>query len=83
MKKIFFQEEVANMNLQKYRQVQLALESAEERAEIAENSLLKLRSKSRSTMVLRNGRSASVEKLIKGERGTNVNEQTTPMTTAQ
>ena len=40
------------MNLQKYRQIQLALENAEERAEIAENSLMKLRTKSRNASVI-------------------------------
>ncbi|KAK0402451.1 hypothetical protein QR680_016341 [Steinernema hermaphroditum] len=42
-------EEVANVNLTKYRQIQLALDSAEERAESAENSLVRLRSRTRIT----------------------------------
>jgi myosin heavy chain 6/7 len=41
-------EEVANLNLQKYRQLQHQLEDAEERADLAENSLSKMRAKSRS-----------------------------------
>lgn len=41
-------EEVATANLQKYRQIQHMLEGAEERADVAENSLTKMRSKYRS-----------------------------------
>ncbi|KAK6054864.1 myosin head [Cooperia oncophora] len=41
-------EEVANLNLQKYRQIQHQLEDAEERADVAENSLSKMRAKSRT-----------------------------------
>jgi chromosome segregation ATPase len=41
-------EELANTNLTKFRQVQHQLEDAEERADVAENSLSKLRSKSRA-----------------------------------
>ncbi|PIO64944.1 myosin head [Teladorsagia circumcincta] len=37
------QEEVATQNLSKFRQIQLALENAEERAEVAENSLVRMR----------------------------------------
>lgn len=44
-----FQEEVAATNLGKYRQLQAQLDEAEERADIAENSLSKLRAKNRST----------------------------------
>lgn len=40
-------EETANTSLQKYRQIQLALESAESKAEAAEQSLNKLRTRSR------------------------------------
>lgn len=40
-------EESANLNLQKYRQVQLALDAAEERCDTAEHSLNKMRSRSR------------------------------------
>ncbi|KAF8361131.1 unc-54 [Pristionchus pacificus] len=42
-------EEVANLNLQKYRQIQHQLDDAEERADQAENSLSKMRSKSRAS----------------------------------
>lgn len=45
---MFFKEELANLNLQKYRQIQHQLDDAEERADNAENSLSKMRSKSRS-----------------------------------
>jgi len=40
-------EELAGMNLAKYRQLQLVLEHAEERADTAENSLAKFRTKGR------------------------------------
>lgn len=43
-----FQEELANLNLQKFRQIQHQLDDAEERADHAENSLSKMRAKSRS-----------------------------------
>lgn len=43
-----FQEEIANTNLQKYRQLQHQVDDAEERADLAENSLSKMRAKSRS-----------------------------------
>lgn len=42
-----FQEEVSAMNLQKFRQIQTQLGEAEERAEEAENSLMRVRSKIR------------------------------------
>jgi len=42
-------EEVAATNLGKYRQLQAQLDDAEERADVAENSLSKLRSKSRAS----------------------------------
>lgn len=42
------QEELANVNLQKYRQIQHQLEDAEERADNAENSVTKMRSMSRT-----------------------------------
>ena len=38
------------MNLAKYRKVQLELEEAEERADMAENTLAKLRAKNRSSV---------------------------------
>ncbi|KHN79010.1 Myosin-4 [Toxocara canis] len=41
-------EELANLNLQKFRQIQHQLDDAEERADHAENSLSKMRAKSRS-----------------------------------
>ncbi|TMS35327.1 hypothetical protein L596_002754 [Steinernema carpocapsae] len=44
-------EELANMNLQKYRKVQLALANAEERADHAEESMLKMKSKSRNEAI--------------------------------
>ncbi|VDM78444.1 unnamed protein product [Strongylus vulgaris] len=40
-------EEVATQNLSKFRQIQLALENAEERADVAENSLVRMRSQRR------------------------------------
>ncbi|EFO12513.1 hypothetical protein LOAG_16019 [Loa loa] len=43
-------EELANTNLQKYRQIQHQLEDAEERADNAENSVTKMRSMSRTAM---------------------------------
>ena len=50
--KIFFKigiqkEEQANLNLQKYRQIQISVDNAEERATTAESSLARMRSKSR------------------------------------
>lgn len=44
---------MASLNLNKYKQVQHLLEDAEERAEIAENSLSKFRAKSRSSVNVR------------------------------
>ncbi len=41
------QEQLAGQNLNKYRQLQHQLEDAEERADMAENSLAKLRAKHR------------------------------------
>lgn len=41
-------EEIAALNLAKFRKVQQELEDAEERADLAENALAKLRSKNRS-----------------------------------
>ncbi len=43
-------EEIAALNLSKYRKVQLELENAEERADSAENALAKLRAKNRSSV---------------------------------
>lgn len=44
------QEEIAAINLAKYRKVQNELEDAEERADTAEGSLSKLRAKNRSSV---------------------------------
>lgn len=44
------QEEIAAINLAKYRKVQHELEDAEERADTAEGSLTKLRAKNRSSV---------------------------------
>ncbi|MCP9264596.1 Slow myosin heavy chain 1 [Dirofilaria immitis] len=44
-------EEVAAINLGKYRQLQTQLDDANERADIAENSLAKLRSKNRASTI--------------------------------
>uniref|UniRef100_A0A0R3RHL6 Myosin motor domain-containing protein n=1 Tax=Elaeophora elaphi TaxID=1147741 RepID=A0A0R3RHL6_9BILA len=44
-------EEVAAVNLGKYRQLQTQLDDANERADIAENSLAKLRSKNRASTI--------------------------------
>jgi hypothetical protein len=49
------QEEVATVNLQKYRQLQHQLEDAEERADVAENGLAKMRAKNRSSASLAPG----------------------------
>merc|ERR1719346_905188 len=43
-------EEVAAINLAKYRKVQVELEDSEERADMAENTLAKLRAKNRSSV---------------------------------
>lgn len=45
------QEELAAVNLAKYRKVQTELQDAEERAEVAEQGAAKLRSKSRGASV--------------------------------
>ncbi len=44
------QEEIAAINLAKYRKVQHELEDAEERADMAENTLAKLRARNRSSV---------------------------------
>ena len=44
------QEEIAAVNLAKYRKVQHELEDAEERADMSENTLAKLRAKNRSSI---------------------------------
>jgi myosin heavy chain 6/7 len=48
-------EQLATVNLAKYRQLQHLLEDAEERADLAENSLAKMRAKSRSNVNIRAG----------------------------
>lgn len=44
---MIFQEEQANQNMSKYRKLQHELDDAEERADMAESSLNKLRSKAK------------------------------------
>lgn len=46
---ILVKEEVAATNLGKYRQLQAQLDDAEERADIAENALSKMRNKIRAS----------------------------------
>ncbi len=51
---------MANVNLSKYRKLHLQLEDAEERADMAENAVSKLRAKNRgnaSAAPVRNGHS--------------------------
>jgi hypothetical protein len=47
---LILQEEIAAINLSKYRKAQSELEDAEERAESSEASLTKLRTKNRSSV---------------------------------
>lgn len=47
---LYLQEEIAAVNLAKYRKVQHELEEAEVRADDAENNVARLRSKSRSSV---------------------------------
>ena len=54
-------EEIAAINLAKYRKVQHELEDAEERADMAENTLAKLRAKHRSGSVVQSGSSVSIK----------------------
>jgi chromosome segregation ATPase len=66
-------EEMATVNLQKYRQLQAQLEDAEERADVAENSLAKIRARGRGGAPLtasRSGgngmmRSSSVQRAVR------------------
>ena len=61
------QEEIASINLAKYRKVQCELEEAEERADSAENTLAKLRAKNRSSVSAQRttrGRSVSVRRAL-------------------
>lgn len=46
----YFQEEIAAINLAKFRKVQQELEDAEERADQSEGALQKLRAKNRSSV---------------------------------
>ena len=57
-----FQEEIAAINLAKYRKVQHDLEEAEERADMAENTLSKLRAKNRSSVSATRTTSAGVSR---------------------
>lgn len=54
------QEEIAALNLAKYRKVQQELEDAEERADMSENALAKLRAKNRSSVSTGRGISPGV-----------------------
>lgn len=45
-----FQEEIAALNLAKFRKTQQELEDAEERADASENALAKLRARNRSSV---------------------------------
>jgi chromosome segregation ATPase len=57
-------EELAATNLSKYRQLQSQLDDAEERADIAENSLSKLRAKNRSSASVAPGLMGSASGLM-------------------
>jgi len=46
---VFFSEEIAALNLAKFRKAQTELEESAERADLAENQLGKLRAKTRSS----------------------------------
>ena len=52
-----YQEEIAAVNLAKYRKVQAELEDAEERADTAEGTVSKLRLKNRSSVSVSRGSS--------------------------
>nr|AAA73080.1 unnamed protein product [Brugia malayi] len=58
-------EELANVNLQKFRQIQHQLDDAEERADHAENSLSKMRAKSRSGMTASPGVQISQSSILR------------------
>lgn len=49
---LLLQEELAALNLAKYRQAQQQMEDADERADVAENSLAKLRARNRTSSSL-------------------------------
>ena len=57
-------EEIAAVNLAKFRKIQHDLEDAEERADQAENQLSKLRAKNRSTVSAGRGSSPQVFNFI-------------------
>jgi len=57
-------EEIAALNLAKFRKVQQELEDAEERADMAENVVAKLRAKNRSSASA--GRAVSPVPMMKG-----------------
>ncbi|CAO4363549.1 unnamed protein product [Caenorhabditis nigoni] len=57
-------EELANLNLQKYKQLTHQLEDAEERADQAENSLSKMRSKSRASASVAPGLQSSASAAV-------------------
>ena len=61
---LHLQEEIAAINLAKYRKVQHELEEAEERADVAENTLAKLRAKNRSSVSATRTSGASVRTQI-------------------
>jgi len=46
---LYIQEEIAAINLAKYRKVQHELEEAEERADTAENAMSKMRARNRNS----------------------------------
>lgn len=55
---------MATINFQKYRQIHTALEHAEERADEAENNLIRVRSKIRSNSLGISASSANVNSFI-------------------
>lgn len=60
---------MAATNLAKYRQLQQQYDDAEERAEVAENSLSKLRAKNRSTVSAGPGVMSSVSHTVTSTNG--------------
>ncbi|TDG38225.1 hypothetical protein AWZ03_015353, partial [Drosophila navojoa] len=63
-------EEIAALNLAKFRKVQQELEDAEERADMAENAVAKLRAKNRSSASA--GRAMSPVPMMKGRPKSNI-----------
>ncbi|KAF2988099.1 hypothetical protein EK904_009626, partial [Melospiza melodia maxima] len=55
IKELSYQEQQANSNLVKYRKVQHELDDAEERADIAESQVNKLRARSRDVVISKVG----------------------------